>query len=53
MNEQLAKSGALEKTGEIDAIKKNIDALKILIDAHYEAMKEINDKQTRNLSYIH
>jgi hypothetical protein len=53
MNEQLAKSGALEKTGEIEDIKKNIDTLKILIEAHYESMKEINDSQTKNLSYIH
>jgi hypothetical protein len=53
INEQLAKSGALEKTGEIEDIKKNIDTLKILIEAHYESMKEINDNQTKNLSYIH
>jgi hypothetical protein len=53
INEQLAKSGALEKTGEIEDIKKNIDTLKILIEAHYESMKEINDSQTKNLSYIH
>jgi hypothetical protein len=53
INEQLAKSGALEKTGEIEDIKKNIDTLKILIEAHYESMKEIKDSQTRNLSYIH
>ncbi|MCW4024616.1 MAG: hypothetical protein NWF01_06230 [Candidatus Bathyarchaeota archaeon] len=52
ISEQLAKSGALEKTAEIEHIKKNIDALKILIEAHYKSTKEIHDNQT-NLSYIH
>ena len=41
MNEQLVKSGVLLKTGELENIKKNIDALKILIEAQYESMKEI------------
>jgi hypothetical protein len=53
INDQLVKSGVLLKTGEVEDIKKNIDALKILIEAHYESMKEINETQNKNLGYIH
>ena len=53
INEQLVKSGVLQKSGEVEDIKKNIDALKILIEAHYESMKEINETQNKNLGYIH
>ncbi len=53
INEQLIKSGVLQKSGEVEDIKKNIDALKILIEAHYESMKEINETQNKNLGYIH
>ena len=53
INEQLVKSGVLQKSGEVEDIKKNIDALKILIEAHYESMKEINETQNQNLGYIH
>jgi hypothetical protein len=52
INEQLVKSGVLQKGGEVEDIKKNIDALKILIEAHYESMKEINETQNKNLGYI-
>ena len=52
INEQLVKSGVLQKSGEVEDIKKNIDALKILIEAHYESMKEINETQNKNLEYI-
>jgi hypothetical protein len=52
INEQLVASGVLQKSGEVEDIKKNIDALKILIEAHYESMKEINDTQNKNLGYI-
>jgi hypothetical protein len=52
INDQLVKSGVLQKSGEVEDIKKNIDALKILIDAHYESMKEINETQNKNLGYI-
>ena len=52
INEQLVKSGVLQKTGEVEDIKKNIDALKILIEAHYESMKELNETQNKNLGYI-
>lgn len=53
INHQLIQSGVLQKTGEVEDIKKNIDALKILIEAHYESMKEINETQNKNLGYIH
>ena len=53
INEQLVKSGVLQKSGEVEDIKRNIDALKILIEAHYESMKEINETQNQNLGYIH
>jgi hypothetical protein len=53
INSQLVQSGVLQKTGEVEDIKKNIDALKILIEAHYESMKEINERQNKNLGYIH
>jgi len=36
IDEQLEKSGVLEKHMEIEGIKKNIDALKILVEAQYE-----------------
>jgi hypothetical protein len=52
INEQLVKSGVLQKSGEVEDITKNIDALKILIEAHYESMKEINETQNQNLGYI-
>jgi len=53
MNEQLAKSGMLQKGGEIDDIKKNIDALKILVEAQYESMREVREDQNKTLTYIH
>jgi hypothetical protein len=52
INDQLVKSGVLQKSGEVEDITKNIDALKILIEAHYESMKEINETQNKNLGYI-
>jgi gas vesicle protein len=53
INEQLVKSGVLLKTGELEEVKKNIDALKILIEAQYESMKEIRETQNKTLDYIH
>jgi hypothetical protein len=38
---------------ELEDIKKNIDALKILVEAQYESMKEIREDQNKNLTYIH
>ena len=52
IGQQLAKSGILEKHLEIEGIKKNIDALKILVEAQYESLKEIGEKQDKNLQYI-
>ncbi len=52
INEQLTESKVLEKGSEIEDIKKNIDALKILVEAQYESMKEIREDQTKNLTYI-
>jgi hypothetical protein len=53
INSQLIQSGVLQKTGEVEDIKQNIDALKILIEAQYESMKEIHETQNQNLGYIH
>jgi hypothetical protein len=53
ISEQLAKSGILQKGAELEAIKKNIDALKILVEAQYKSMKEIREDQNKNLTYIH
>jgi hypothetical protein len=53
INNQLIESGVLQKSGEVEDIKRNIDSLKILIEAQFESMKEINDKQNQNLGYIH
>ena len=52
INEQLAQSRILEKHMEIEGIKKNIDALKILVEAQYESLKEIREKQNKDLQYI-
>ena len=52
IDQQLAKSGILEKHLEIEGIKKNIDSLKILVEAQYESLKEIGEKQDKNLQYI-
>src|SRR3989304_8421026 len=52
IDEQLAKSGIQEKHAEIEGIKKNIDALKILVEAQYESLKEISENQDKNLQYI-
>ena len=53
IDEQLQKSGILEKHMELESIKKNIDALKILVEAQYESLKEIGEKQDKNLQYIY
>jgi len=53
INNQLVQSGVLQKKMELEDIKKNIDALKILVEAQYESMKEIRENQNKNLTYIH
>jgi hypothetical protein len=53
MDEQLNKSGVNQKNSELEDVKKNIDALKILVEAQYEAMKQIHEDQNKTLNYIH
>jgi hypothetical protein len=53
INKQLVQSGILQKSTELEDIKKNIDALKILVEAQYKSMKEIRENQSNNLTYIH
>jgi len=53
INEQLVKSGILQKSAELEDIKKNIESLKILVEAQYKSMKEIREDQGNNLTYIH
>jgi len=53
INEQLAKSGALDKREELENIKKNIDSLKILVEAQYKSLTEIRENQNLDLTYIH
>ena len=53
LNEKLGKSGILEKSKEIEDIKKNIAELKILVEAQFKSMKEMKEDQGNNLKYIH
>ena len=53
INDQVVKSGALEKVEELEAIKKNIESLKILVEAQYKSLTEISDDQNKDLTYIH
>lgn len=53
INEKLVQSGALQTNSELENIKKNINSLKILVEAQYESMKEIRENQDKNLAYIH
>jgi len=50
IDEQLEKTGAL-KGGEIEDIRKHIDALKILVEAQYESLKDIKEKG-KDLPYV-
>jgi hypothetical protein len=52
IDEQLAKSGIHEKHAEIEGIKKNIDALKILLEAQYHSLKDFGEKQGNHPQYI-
>ena len=52
IKEQLSQSGILGKNMELEDVKKNIDALKILVEAQFESLKEIRENQSSNLSYI-
>jgi len=53
IKEQTINSGLLQKSNDIEDIKKNIDALKILVEAQYESMKEVREDQNKTLNYIH
>jgi hypothetical protein len=53
INNQLVQSGVLQKSTELEDVKKKIDALKILVEAQYTSMKEIREDQGNNLTYIH
>jgi hypothetical protein len=53
INNQLVQSGVLQKSTELEDVKKKIDALKILVEAQYKSMKEIREDQGNNLTYIH
>jgi hypothetical protein len=52
IKEQLSQSVVLGKNMELEDVKKNIDALKILVEAQFESLKEIRENQNSNLSYI-
>jgi len=51
IKEQLAKPEFLGKTKDIEDIKKNIETLTILVEAQYEAIKQIGEKR-ENLPYV-
>ena len=53
IDEKLGKSRILEKSKEIEDIKKNINELKILVEAQFKSMKETKEDQSNNLKYIH
>jgi hypothetical protein len=53
INEQITKADSTQKNNELEDVKKNIDALKILVEAQYEAMKQIHEDQNKTLNYIH
>jgi hypothetical protein len=53
IDEQLTKSGTMQKSNELEIVKKNIEELKILVEAQYEAMKQIHEDQNKTLNYIH
>ena len=53
INEQITKSDTMQNNSELNDVKKNIDALKILVEAQYEAMKQIHEDQNKTLNYIH
>jgi hypothetical protein len=51
IDEQLEKSEAITKSNEIADIRKHIDALKILVEAQYESLKDIKEKG-KDVPYI-
>ena len=53
INEQITKADSTQKDGDLEDVKKNIDSLKILVEAQYEAMKQIHEDQNKTLNYIY
>ncbi|MCW4011058.1 MAG: hypothetical protein NWF05_10645 [Candidatus Bathyarchaeota archaeon] len=51
IGEQLEKTAGLAKSSEVEDIRKHIDALKILVEAQYESLKEIKEKG-KDIPYI-
>ncbi len=51
VKEQLAHSDLLDKTKDIEEIRKNISTLAILLEAQYEAIKEIGENR-KELPYV-
>jgi hypothetical protein len=52
IREQVAKSGLLEKTKDIEDIKKNIETLAVLLEAQHELISKIGEDRSRDLSYV-
>ena len=52
IKEQVAKSGLLEKTKDIEDIKKNIETLAVLLEAQHELISKIGEDRSRDLSYV-
>jgi len=52
MEEQLQKSELLEKTNEIEDAKKDVEKLKILLEAQYELIRQIGEGRKDDLFYI-
>jgi hypothetical protein len=52
MGEQLQKSELLEKTEEIEDAKKDVEKLKILLEAQYELIRQIGEGRKGDLFYI-
>lgn len=52
IGEQLQKSELLERTGEIEDAKKDVEKLKILLEAQYELIRQIGEGRKEDLFYI-
>jgi hypothetical protein len=52
IGEQLQKSEFLERTGEIEDAKKDVEKLKILLEAQYELIRQIGEGRKEDLFYI-
>jgi hypothetical protein len=52
MGEQLQKSELVEKTGEIEDAKKDVEKLKILLEAQYELIRQIGEGRRGDLFYV-